>query len=302
MRAQLDDALKAESAMRLLALEAESRGVACMASLEGANARVTAVAAEHDAECSRLRARLAEVEAALRDACHLLPDDIQGGVWLEIDYNHHTKTCAAPRLAGCTLFHSIPSDKSYSENNIMALYHLHWDYEDAGWSCVLPATIHSECFKTMKIHRVCITVSRECRNKAYFSPPILVDTLGGSSVHFGNAITAGDNVQLEFYSETSDCQPYDGGYGKGVTWVHVDDYATLPAFYVKGFVDEDYMSDTQKRLSVVDQVSCGKLCALAEKLGSNAAKCIQRAWRRCVSDPSYYVCRRRLLREYETIC
>jgi hypothetical protein len=32
---------------------------------------------------------------------------------------------------------------------------------------------------------------------------------------------------------------------------------------------------------------------------NNRAKCIQRAWRRCISDPSYKVCRKRLQAEYQ---
>jgi hypothetical protein len=41
---------------------------------------------------------------------------------------------------------------------------------------------------------------------------------------------------------------------------------------------------------------------MADKLKKYiCANKIKRAWRRCISDPSYLICRKRLLREYKNL-
>ena len=154
----------------------------------------------------------------------------------------------------------------------MALYHLHWDYVEQ-YTCVLPVTVQNEFFKTLKFPRVCLTVSQN--NRVRLSPPILVDRIGGSSIYFGN------NVKID--TET----------------VKMDQYGTLPAYFVRGFIAGEHEANgMQKVASIVPYIRSRKFSDLAIRTGEKAAKDIQRAWRRCISDPAYAACRRRLMREY----
>jgi chromosome segregation ATPase len=68
LRSQLEDAHKAESAMRVLAVEAEARAVHTTAALETLKASLAAQLAQHDSECNRLRANLATAERVAADA------------------------------------------------------------------------------------------------------------------------------------------------------------------------------------------------------------------------------------------
>ena len=68
LRSQLEDAHKAESAMRVLAVEAEARAVHTTAALETLKASLAAQLAQHDSECNRLRANLAIAERVAADA------------------------------------------------------------------------------------------------------------------------------------------------------------------------------------------------------------------------------------------
>ena len=66
--AALDDSFKAESAMRVLAVEAEGRAVSLAGALETAQARAKAQSQRFESEVSLLRTRVATAERAVADA------------------------------------------------------------------------------------------------------------------------------------------------------------------------------------------------------------------------------------------